>query len=193
MRKGDDRRDALTGAAARLFWQRGYASTSLADIAAASGVPVGNVYYYYRSKAELARAVAAIFVEETAAMLAGIEAREAEPRARLAALVGTLSNSLRSRVEHGCPIALCVRDFRIDADEAAEVAAQSFSLIIGFIARELGRTGMRPANALALARGAVCEWQGGTALAHSLKDAAVLSESFRRMEQLVGAVPRRDG
>lgn len=122
-------------------------------------------------------------------MLAGVEAASPDPRQRLAALVATLAKSLRSRVDHGCPIALCVRDFRAGAVDAAEAAAGSFSLIITFIARELGRTGMRPATALALARGAVAEWQGGTMLAHALKDAAILSESFRRIERLLGVAP----
>ena len=73
--------------------------------------------------------------------------------------------------------------------EAAERAAEVFSLLIGFIGRELGRTGVRPSAALGTARNALAEWQGGIMLAHGLKDATVLAESFRRMERLL--VPMR--
>jgi AcrR family transcriptional regulator len=185
MKRGRDRLEALSAAAASLFWERGFAPTSLADIAAASGVPLGNIYYYFKTKADFASAVADVFVTETEAMLSEIEAEEQEPRRRLALLVSRLSRSLKSRVAHGCPIALCIRDFRIEAPAASDRAAEAFNLLIGFIARELGRTGLRPARALSLARNAVAEWQGGMMLAHALKDAAVLSESFRRMEQLL--------
>ena len=89
----------------------------------------------------------------------------------------------RSRVEHGCPIALAVRDFRSEAPDASARAAQSFELLTGFIGRELQRTGSRPSVALAKAREIVVEWQGGISLAHALGDATVLAESFRRAEQ----------
>ena len=185
--KGKANREAIIAAAAGLFWRRGYASTTLADVAAAARIPAGNLFYYFRTKADLARAVADIFVVETQAMLADTEAEEADPRRRLAALVVRLSRSLRSRVEHGCPIALCVRDFRNEASDASDRAAEAFTLLAGFMARELGRAGLRPALALSQARAALAEWQGGMMLAHALKDASILSESFRRMERLLSA------
>lgn len=184
-RKGKANREAIVAAAAGLFWRRGYASTTLADIADDAGIPPGNLFYYFRSKADLARAVADIFVAETEAMLHDTEQEEIDPRRRLAAMVARLSRSLRSRVAHGCPIALCVRDFRNEAPQAADRAAEAFTLLVGFMARELGRAGLRPSLALGQARAALAEWQGGMMLAHALKDASILSESFRRMERLL--------
>lgn len=184
-RRGDANREAITAAAAELFWREGYASTTLAGIAAAAGVPPGNLFYYFRSKADLARAVAEVFVIETETMLQATSQEEADPRRRLAALVARLSRSARGRVAHGCPIALCVRDFRGDAPEASDRAAEAFAMLIDFMARELGRAGQRPSLALARARAALAEWQGGIMLAHALKDASILSESFRRMERLL--------
>ncbi|MBX9465050.1 MAG: TetR/AcrR family transcriptional regulator [Aquamicrobium sp.] len=186
-RKGDANREAIAAAAASLFWREGYAATTLAGIAVAANVPPGNLFYYFRTKADIARAVADVFCAETEAMLQATAEDEAEPRRRLAALVSRLARSAPSRVAHGCPIALCVRDFRGDAPEASDRAAESFTMLIGFMARELGRTGQRPSLALAQARAALAEWQGGIMLAHALKDATVLSESFRRMERLLGA------
>ena len=43
-------------------------------------------------------------------------------------------------------------------------AAETFSLLIGFIGRELGRSGIRPSSALGIARNAVAEWQGESCL-----------------------------
>lgn len=187
---GRDKRDALAAAAAELFWTRGYAATSIAEIAARAQVPPGNVYYYFKTKGDLAMAVADIFVGETEAMIDAIGAEHTEPRGRLQALAERLARSLRSRVDHGCPIALCVRDFRREEPAASRRAAESFALLTGFIARELGRTGLRPALALGQARAAVAEWQGGIALAHALQDATVLAESFRRMEQVMAGTGR---
>ncbi|MBZ9602225.1 TetR/AcrR family transcriptional regulator [Phyllobacterium chamaecytisi] len=191
MTKRNDKREILIATAAGLFWRQGYATTSLADIATDSGVPLGNIYYYFKSKAELALGVADIFVAETEGMLAEITDADQNPRTRLKLLIEKLAHSLKSRVAHGCPIALGIRDFRHESPEAAGRAAETFSLLIGFIGRELGRSGIRPSSALGIARNAVAEWQGGIMLAHGLNDPAVLVESFRRMERLLVAGPPR--
>src|SRR5690348_4086061 len=105
-----DTRERLIHAAADLFWAQGYEAASLADIAREAGVPVGNVFYHFKAKSDLARAVSALFVTEAAATLAALERRHAEPRARVAAFMDLLAESVASRVARGCPIARASRD-----------------------------------------------------------------------------------
>ncbi|ADZ69500.1 TetR/AcrR family transcriptional regulator [Polymorphum gilvum] len=62
--------------AARLFRERGYASTSLRDIATATGMKAGSLYYHFASKEELAEEV----------MSQGIALVEDRVRAAIAAL-----------------------------------------------------------------------------------------------------------
>ncbi len=50
-------REALAEAALELFYRRGVANTSLADIAGAARVPTGNVYYHFCTKDALVEAV----------------------------------------------------------------------------------------------------------------------------------------
>jgi AcrR family transcriptional regulator len=50
-----DKRARLIQTAAGLSYQRGFRETTLADIAEAARVPLGNVYYYFKTKEELAR------------------------------------------------------------------------------------------------------------------------------------------
>ena len=107
--KGARNREALVSAAARLFWQRGYHGASLADIAVEAELPVGNLYYYFKSKAELALAVASGFSQDTQDMLDEINAAAADPRKRLQMLATRLAASQRSRLTYGCPVAAAVR------------------------------------------------------------------------------------
>lgn len=183
-KRGDQRREALVQAAAELFWKQGYHGTSIAQVATVSGVPLGNIYYYHRSKADLAMAVSDLFVSQTEALIEEVADDEADPRTRLKALVGRLRASQGPRISHGCPIAAATREFRPEAPRAAQRAAESFTILTGFVAAEMGRMGQRPAIALGRARAFVCEWQGGIALAHALGEPPVLAEAFVRMEQL---------
>src|SRR6201987_1657287 len=52
-----DKRTRLVETAMKLAYERGFRETSLADIAEAARVPVGNVYYYFKTKEELGEAV----------------------------------------------------------------------------------------------------------------------------------------
>ncbi len=184
--KGKRNRDSLVSAAARLFWQRGYSATSIADLAGEADIPVGNIYYYFRSKADVANAVADGFVRDTEDMIAEITNASGDPRSRLILLVERLAASQRSRLLHGCPVAGAMRDFRSDAPKASERAAEVFSIISAFIASEIGRTGARPAVALGIGRAAVAEWQGGIVLGSALREASVVAESARRLARIVG-------
>jgi AcrR family transcriptional regulator len=47
------RRDQILAEAAKLFYKRGYAATSVRDIANATGLLPGSLYYYVKSKEEL--------------------------------------------------------------------------------------------------------------------------------------------
>jgi len=183
--RGRARREALVQAAADLFWKRGYSASSIAHVARAAGVPVGNVYYYFKTKADLAMAVAEMFVGQTEALVEEVSVSEPDPRRRLKTLIDRLRTGQGSRLAHGCPIAAAARDFRADAPAASTRAAESFTILTGFIAGELVRTGMRPSLALGRARSVVCEWQGGIALGHALDEPPVLAEAFGRMERLV--------
>lgn len=51
--KGERRREQLYEAAARLFYEKGYANTSLQDLADAVGLQKGSLYHYIDSKQDL--------------------------------------------------------------------------------------------------------------------------------------------
>jgi AcrR family transcriptional regulator len=51
--RAEQTRSAITGAALRLFRERGYEATTMRAIAQEAGVSTGNAYYYFGSKEEL--------------------------------------------------------------------------------------------------------------------------------------------
>ena len=53
LRKGPDRRRQIIAAASELFARNGFEGTSIRDIAAASGVLSGSLYYHFPSKEDL--------------------------------------------------------------------------------------------------------------------------------------------
>ena len=82
MSRPSDKRERLLEAGRCLIHRQGFRHTTLADIARESGVPLGNVYYYFRTKDELLDAVAHRLGDEFRERAAALESAHAEPRAR---------------------------------------------------------------------------------------------------------------
>jgi AcrR family transcriptional regulator len=82
-----DRHGAIMDAAARLFVARGYESTTLAEVAEASGVSKPTLYHYVASKDRLLFDLVRDRQERASAVLGGLEALDADPRAKLIAAI----------------------------------------------------------------------------------------------------------
>ncbi len=167
-------RERLANAAAALFWTNGYAGTSLADIARQSGVPVGNIYYYFKTKAAIAEAVGEILRDQMGEALETIAVEEKKPGRRLVALFRLFAAANMARTRTGCPIAAACRSFAQEAPEAANIAARAFMLAERWIADNLVAAGQAEKDAAEKAGLWLAQWQGGIALAHALKDQARL-------------------
>jgi len=81
----DNRRQDLLDAAAGLICRRGYHATSMRDIARATDMLPGSIYYHFASKEELLLAIYAEGVRRIAARVDGAVARATAPMKRLEA------------------------------------------------------------------------------------------------------------
>ncbi len=177
---GRSKRQRLEDSAAQLFWSKGFAATSIADLARQADVPIGNVYYYFKSKTEMAEAVAEMFVQGSQAALDDIETRfpaaSSNPngvaRKRIEGFFDMLEKSHMSRAKAGCPIARSVSDFAEAAPKAARKASEALIMLTAFLGRELMRAG-HP-NGMVAAQQSIALWQGAIVLAHGTSDPQIL-------------------
>src|ERR1700733_1312532 len=98
----EEKRAVLIQSAKRLLHEQGFARTTLADVAARAGVPLGNVYYYFKTKDAIAEAVIAAHETDLRAMFSRWAAKHRDPRTRLLMLVRAPLDS-KSIVQFGCP------------------------------------------------------------------------------------------
>ena len=78
-----NKRDKLVNAANRLFLEKGTDLTTLADIAQAADVPLGNIYYYFKTKKEIIIDIIKLRHTELELLLSNIEGQHAEPIAQI--------------------------------------------------------------------------------------------------------------
>jgi len=84
------KRERLVAAASQVLYEHGVEKSALADIAAAADVPLGNVYYYFRTKDALVSAVIDDY-RQTFGELRAQLSRGEEPADRLKALLEALT------------------------------------------------------------------------------------------------------
>src|SRR5260370_33054120 len=98
-----DKRTRLIETAMKLAYKHGFRETSLADIAEAAHVPIGNVYYYFKTKEELAEAVVERRLAEFRAFREELD-RLSSPKERLLAFVERIHRNPEQLVRGGCPL-----------------------------------------------------------------------------------------
>src|SRR5919205_4280783 len=96
------KRERLVAGARQVIYQQGVETTTIADIAQAAEVPVGNVYYYFKTKDELVAAAIDAHAADIEAVLASLD-RHRTPQARLKALVRALLDQRELAARYGCP------------------------------------------------------------------------------------------
>ncbi|MES2363234.1 MAG: TetR/AcrR family transcriptional regulator [Pseudomonadota bacterium] len=95
------KRDEIVQTASRLFAERGYKSTTLAQIAEVAGVDRATVYYYVGSKEELFREAVQGLVDKNAAKAQRIfRDKSLDPKQKLAQLVEALMCSYEEHYPH---------------------------------------------------------------------------------------------
>jgi len=83
----DGQREMILSNAAQLFAQRGYAGTSMNEVAAACGVSKATLYHYVRDKHDLAVRIAEEHVRRLEEVVDDVLREHATPEARLAELI----------------------------------------------------------------------------------------------------------
>jgi AcrR family transcriptional regulator len=121
-----DKRTRLIETATKLSYGRGFRETSLADIAEAARVPVGNVYYYFKTKEELAEAVVERRLEEFRAARAEWD-RLSSPKERLFAFVDTIHGNREQLARGGCPLGGLCTELRKEGGALAKKSAALFN------------------------------------------------------------------
>jgi len=140
MTVASNKRERLIQAAKDLIHRQGYNKTTLADIADNSGVPLGNVYYYFKTKDEIGSAV----IHERSAELDNMYKHWDElPNAldRLNALLD-LPLQMRSAItSSGCPIGSLAQELNKENNELTHEAARLLNNQVHWAAEQFKQLG----------------------------------------------------
>ena len=179
------KRERLAAGAREVIHRHGVEATTIADIAEAARVPVGNVYYYFKTKDELVEAAIDSRARDVRSLLDSLE-RHRTPQARLKALVRALMDQRELAAQYGCPLGSLCSELDKRTDGLDRTCAQLLELPVQWAERQFGLIGRRDARDLAVAL--LAAYQGVALLANAFRDPDLMAREGRRLERWVDSL-----
>jgi len=185
-----NKRDRLVDSAATLFHHNGLTATSLADIAKHADIPIGNVYYYFKTKEELALAAVSRRKEQFTAAYALLEESIDDPRRRLIEAVQYFDKVRDEYTHYGCPVGKLIEDADVEKDAVVQTAAQVLADFVDWAERQFRNLG-HGVDARKYATSLMAGVQGAAVMAKAFRDPQVISNEVSRLTIWLETLPNR--
>ncbi|MES2153156.1 MAG: TetR/AcrR family transcriptional regulator [Pseudomonadota bacterium] len=191
----NDTRDRLVFAAMQLFWEKGYGSTSIADVLKAAGVNSGSLYHFFPGKQDLLLAVLELYQQGIVPMLltpawAGVD----DPIERVFALLARYRLSVLSTdCTYGCPIGSLALEIHEPDPSVRAALAANFSAWTEAVGACLHQAGPRlPADCdrEALASFVLTTMEGAVMQARTHREVASFDQSVRQLRHYFDLLER---
>ncbi|GAA4482880.1 TetR/AcrR family transcriptional regulator [Actinoallomurus oryzae] len=179
------KRERLAGAAARVLHEQGVERTTLADIARAADVPVGNVYYYFKTKDQLVEAAIDTQADHLRETIAALD-RLPTPRERLKALVHGWVDGRDLAARFGCPTGTLAAELDKRADGLDRAVADVMRRLVDWIEGQFAAMGRDDARELAVAL--LAAYQGISLLTNTFRDPELMATEGRRLERWIDSL-----
>ena len=179
MPRTSDKRERLVDAAMTLFHHRGFAQTSLSDIAEQSGVPLGNVYYYFKTKDELATAVVHERIQDQQGIFELCEKND-DPKGSLCCFLDFLIEHRADISKYGCPVGGLCQELNKDESYLSDKADELLNQALKWITLQFKQ--MQQKNAEELAQHLLANTHGASLLANTFNKPQIVKQEAEKMK-----------
>ncbi len=179
-RTSDETRSNLIDAAKSLYHQQGFHRTTLAHVATAAEIPLGSLYYYFRSKDALAHAVIDAHAAEIQAWFQELDLLPT-PLQRLAQMLAATANHAEVFVRYGCPYGTLAVELDKGDNNLVAPVGNLLALYVTWIARQIEQMGTDEQQAHTKAIALVGSLQGAYLLSSAFRDPKLLEQEMARL------------
>ncbi|MES9937956.1 MAG: TetR/AcrR family transcriptional regulator [Sedimenticola sp.] len=176
--KSEMTQQRIIDAANQLFYRKGYNRTSFTDVVEEADVPRGNIYYYFKTKDDMLKAVIQHRMRIISTMLAEWEKSIPEPLDRLERFVQIMYDSTPSLMRSGCPMGSLNMELAKDQPELKEESKKLFDLFQQWLAQQFVTMGY-PDEAQELSRQLLARGQGTIVIAQVYQDPGFIERSIK--------------
>jgi AcrR family transcriptional regulator len=181
-----DSRTRLLQAAEKTAYNYGFGSASIADIAKEARVPLGNVYYYFKTKDEIGNAIIELRVTRFKKLLQELGQADS-PKQRLCGFVDIKIKNRDALARGGCPVGTLCSELQKYGGPAARKSRILFAEALAWMEKQFAALG-KGADSRALAIHLLSATQGVSVLAHTFHDPTMIATEAARLKQWIQAL-----
>ena len=178
-----DHRTRLLQAAEKTTYVYGFGSTSIADIAKEAKVPLGNVYYYFKTKDEIGAAIVELRLSRFKKLLEEL-GEAASPKERLCAFVDIKIRNREALARGGCPVGTLCSELQKYGGTAAKRSRALFAEALDWMEKQFEALG-KGTRSRSLAVHLLSATQGVSVLAHTFHDSIMIEVEAERLKEWI--------
>ena len=175
MARHNDKRMRLVKGADQLFHQQGINNTTLADIAQSADVPLGNVYYYFKSKESIILAVITDRLQTIQQLFHELN-NIIDPKDRLKSLLENWISNSDAITNFGDPLGGLCLELSKQPGELHKAAANLMQTVISWCTTQF--------NALNISKNSIPTTQLAMHFVASLQGISLLGATFKEPNHL---------
>jgi TetR/AcrR family transcriptional regulator, transcriptional repressor for nem operon len=178
-----DSRARLLQAAEKVTYRYGFSSAALADIAKEAGVPLGNIYYYFKTKDDIGDAIVELRVSRFRKMLQELDKADS-PAERLCGFVQLKIKNREGLAHGGCPVGTLCSELQKHGGSAAKKSAVLFQTALDWMETQFKALG-QGSDSRGLAVHLLSATQGVSVLAHTFHDPSLITAEAVRLKKWI--------
>src|ERR1700720_2032083 len=131
-----DTRTRLLQAAVKVTYQYGFGDAAIADIAKEARVPLGNVYYYFKTKDEIGDAIVQLRLSRFRRLLQELDKADS-PKERLCEFVQIKIKNREGLARGGCPVGTLCSELQKYGGAGAEKSGGLFATALAWVGEQV--------------------------------------------------------
>lgn len=180
-------RNRIIDKSLRLVHGQGFHRTTLVQFAEAAEVPLGNFYYYFKTKKSLGEALIEKRISGYGSLITEWE-KDPSPRNRLLSFIAMTKTMKDELTEYGCPVGSLTQELAKKGGPLAKKAGSIFDLLLDWTARQFKAMGYEK-DAQSFALQLIASLQGAVVLANALNRSDLLLEEAERLSRWIQELP----
>lgn len=177
----NDKRERLVQAADEMIYHKTFNSSTLADIAALANVPLGNVYYYFKTKDEILKAVVLKRINELQALFSAWD-QLPNVKDRLLSYIAQTTQGFDMLAKFGCSLGSLCQELGKQKGEVGEMASTLMNKSIHWVETQFKAMG-KGEKARHLAEYFVATLQGISLFTLAFKNQSYLEQQSKNLER----------
>jgi len=181
-----DNRTRLLQAAVKVTHRYGFDPMTLAHIAKEARVPLGNLYYYFKTKDEIGDAIVDLRVSRLRGLLQELNKKDS-PKERLCSFAQLKIDNRDVLARIGCPVGTLCSELRKHGGAVANKASILFAEGVAWMEAQFKALG-KGADSRGLAVHLMAALQGVSLLAHTFHDPRMISIEVAHLKKWIRAL-----